>query len=735
VKTVMPQVMALKGGRHPETIGENSGPGPVRRRRTSVQSLDVREALRAADPRRLGGYDLLGRLGEGGMGTVYLGRSRAGRLVAVKVIRPEFAVEEEFRARFRSEVNRARQVPPFCTAEVLDADPDHRTPYLVVEYVDGPSLADVVTDQGTLPAANLHSVAVGVATALAAIHGAGVIHRDLKPRNVLFALGIPKVIDFGIARALEATSLHTRTSQMVGTIAYMAPERFDTDSGRPVTPAADVFAWGAVVAYAGTGRTPFAADSPAATAARILTQPPALGDLAGPLRDLVERALAKEPTDRPTASELLDELLAADSRDPGGFSTDLVPRPELRRAAEAALQATSTAGRPIRLVRRRRSRVWAAAALTVALLLAGAATTYRARQERTTVDTATAVTATATAATRAAAPAGGPELAQEQALIDRLDRRGLWLDHGGDSGGICAFDSQLVITTKNDIDYWCLGPKDQFAGDQTIAVNATVLSANACAVIWFRDVGTSGYQLSLCPDEARLERYDDDDGETLIRRAPADAFQPGVRRRVTVTIAGQGVTVAADDRKLLDAPLTDPSLVAGQVVLGVTNHTFSGNARAAFADVEIRTVRHASPPAAGSVAPTYADVLHGRATSAAKLLSFDATALSAVVEPTILLRGRDYCAKYRVPSSAPRCGQDWTTEDSHTKITLAVRRDAVLRTTRDNDEKCLGDMIGGGTCPLPVSTVAGWLKEHPGALVSITAADGRLTRIAELYVP
>jgi serine/threonine protein kinase len=280
----------------------------------------------------LGGYRLLGRLGEGGMGTVYLARGANGRLVAVKVIRPEYSYKDEFRARFRSEVNRARQVPPFCTAEVLDADPDHRTPYLVVEYVDGPSLAEVISKQGPLTAGNLHSVAVGVATALAAIHGAGVIHRDLKPRNVLFSLGTPKVIDFGIARAFEATSQHTRTDQMVGTVAYMAPERFETDAGRTVSPAADVFAWGAVVAYAGTGRTPFHADSAASTAARILTQPPELSGLSGPLRDLVARTLAKDPDERPSAHDLLDLLLAVGPQGDGA----LEQRPELRRAAEAA---------------------------------------------------------------------------------------------------------------------------------------------------------------------------------------------------------------------------------------------------------------------------------------------------------------------------------------------------------------------------------------------------------------
>jgi hypothetical protein len=207
-------------------------------------------------------------------------------------------------------------VPPFCTAEVIDADADHETPYLVTEYVDGPSLAEVVADQGALTGGSLHSVAVGVATALAAIHGAGVIHRDLKPRNVLFALGTPKVIDFGIARAFEATSQHTATDQMVGTVAYMAPERFDTATDRALGPAADVFAWGVVVAYAATGRTPFTADSPVATAARILTQPPNLAGVPEPLRELVAASLDKDPERRPTATELLDRLVATGASDP-----------------------------------------------------------------------------------------------------------------------------------------------------------------------------------------------------------------------------------------------------------------------------------------------------------------------------------------------------------------------------------------------------------------------------------
>ena len=267
--------------------------------------------LGPSDPRTLDGYRLAGRLGAGGMGVVYAAVDRAGKPVAIKLIHAALAADDEFRRRFRREVTRARQVPAFCTAAVLDADIDHDPPYLVVEYIDGPSLQEVVRQRGPLTPPDLHSLAIGTATALTAIHGAGVIHRDLKPSNILLAPGSPKVIDFGIAQDDQPASALTRPDHLAGTIAYMAPERFDA---APVTTAADIFSWGLIIAYAATGRNPFDADSPASIAGRILTQRPDLSGLPKPLRDVVGAALAKDPAARPDARELLDRLLATEPR-------------------------------------------------------------------------------------------------------------------------------------------------------------------------------------------------------------------------------------------------------------------------------------------------------------------------------------------------------------------------------------------------------------------------------------
>ena len=261
--------------------------------------------LRAHDPRRIGPYDLLGFLGEGGMGVVYVGRGADGRLVAIKVVRPEYARNAEFRARFRREADSAMRVPRFCTAEVLGADTDAEQPYLVTEFIDGPTLEEAVTDAGPLRRGELEQLGVSMAAALRGIHGAGIIHRDLKPSNVLLSRIGPRVIDFGIASALDAAPGLTATGQAVGTPAFMAPEQL---GGRGATQATDVFAWGGVMAYAATGRRPFGAGPSQTMGYRIVHGEPELHGIEGTLREVIAAALRKEPARRPDTSQLLDTL-------------------------------------------------------------------------------------------------------------------------------------------------------------------------------------------------------------------------------------------------------------------------------------------------------------------------------------------------------------------------------------------------------------------------------------------
>jgi serine/threonine protein kinase len=254
--------------------------------------------------RMIGPYVPVRRLGEGGMGIVYLAHDHAGRQVAVKVMRPELAAQEEFRGRFRKEAEAAKRVARFCTAPLLDAGLDGEQAYLVTEYVEGPDLSSVVEAQGPMSGSNLDALAVGVATALSAIHRAGVVHRDLKPSNILLAPVGPRVIDFGIAQL--ADTLAERTGVVIGTPSYMSPEQA---RGETVTAAADVFAWGCVVAYAGSGRPPFGRGAAPEVIFRVTHHVPDLKGLDERLRPLVERALEKDPGRRPSAQELLDRLL------------------------------------------------------------------------------------------------------------------------------------------------------------------------------------------------------------------------------------------------------------------------------------------------------------------------------------------------------------------------------------------------------------------------------------------
>ncbi|WP_226961586.1 MULTISPECIES: serine/threonine-protein kinase [Streptomyces] len=258
-------------------------------------------------PTRVGPYRLLGRLGAGGMGEVFLGRSPGGRLAAVKLVHGELAADAEFRRRFRREIDAARRVGGGWTAPVLDSDPDAAVPWVATGYVPGPSLTQLLREHGPLPEATVWGLAHGLVRALADIHGNGLIHRDLKPSNILITLEGPRVIDFGIVRAVDASSA-TRTGSMVGSPGYMAPEQI---RGEDVTTAADVFALGAVLAHAATAVPPFAPDQPSLHTVlyRVLHEPPELGPetgpLAGPLRALALRCLDKEPARRPDLPWLL----------------------------------------------------------------------------------------------------------------------------------------------------------------------------------------------------------------------------------------------------------------------------------------------------------------------------------------------------------------------------------------------------------------------------------------------
>ncbi|MGP3912004.1 protein kinase domain-containing protein [Nonomuraea sp. 10N515B] len=254
--------------------------------------------------RLIGGYALRRLLGRGGMGEVHLAATPTGGLAAVKVINPALARDPAFRRRFEREVAAARRVARFCTAPVLDAGIDGDVAYLVTEYVKGPSLAEVVHDQGPLSGGNLEALAVGIATALSAIHGAGVIHRDLKPSNVLLSPLGPRVIDFGIAQLVDHDSLASQA--ILGTPAFMAPEQVRAEV---LTPAADVFAWGGVIAFAGTGRLPFEGGAPGEVLYRIMQEGPRLDGLDEGIREVVSRALTKDARLRPTAQGLLSELV------------------------------------------------------------------------------------------------------------------------------------------------------------------------------------------------------------------------------------------------------------------------------------------------------------------------------------------------------------------------------------------------------------------------------------------
>ena len=263
----------------------------------------ARTPLRETDPTRVGSYQLLARLGAGGMGVVYLASGQDGRPVALKVLRPEMADDAEFRTRFSREVTALTRVRGVCTVRVLDADTTSARPFLVTEYAEGPSLAEYVDSRGPMDPQMLYGLATGLAEALTAIHAAGIVHRDLKPSNVLLTPGGPKVIDFGIAQMLDATAV-TRAGMTVGSAGYMAPEQI---MGRAGT-AADIFSWAVTIAYAASGQPPFGTGTSEVILYRILHETPDIAAVPAALHAQVAAALDKDPHGRPTAPELLSQL-------------------------------------------------------------------------------------------------------------------------------------------------------------------------------------------------------------------------------------------------------------------------------------------------------------------------------------------------------------------------------------------------------------------------------------------
>ncbi|WP_336204221.1 serine/threonine-protein kinase [Nonomuraea sp. LPB2021202275-12-8] len=312
-------------------------------------TVDPRPLLRD-DPAQVASYRVVGRLGEGGQGVVYLGESPGGERVAIKVLTR--ALEADARAGFTKEIELARRVKAFCTASVLATGELDGVPYVISEFVDGPSLARVLAERGPLRQAELRRLAIGSLTALAAIHQAGVVHRDFKPGNVLLGREGPRVIDFGISRALDTAEPQ---DDLTGTPPYMAPEQFAGGGGPP----ADLFSWAATVVCAATGAPPFGSGDLPALLNRVLTAEPELGDLRGDLREVVAGCLAKDPAARPAASAALLTLLGH-------------PVQPQRLLAEGSRSAAPPAVTTVPPARRAR-RLWPIAAGAAAVLLVGAA--------------------------------------------------------------------------------------------------------------------------------------------------------------------------------------------------------------------------------------------------------------------------------------------------------------------------------------------------------------------------
>ncbi|GHI06190.1 serine/threonine protein kinase [Streptomyces cellostaticus] len=498
--------------------------------------------LSTGDPESIGGYTLLGRLGAGGMGVVYLGVSASGRQVAVKLARGPYAQEEEFRTRFRQEIAAARRVSGAFTAPVVDADPDADRPWMATLYVPGLNLAEVVEKDGPLSQRELRALGLGLTEALRDIHRAGLVHRDLKPRNVLMTEDGPRVIDFGISRASDHQS-HTTTGRMIGTPPFMSPEQLAAP--RDVTPASDVFSLGSLLVFAAVGTGPFDADSPYITGYQVVYGTPDLGGVPEALLGIVERCLDKDPAARPELTDIHRMLQALPESDvtespKTGQSAKSRRCPTSRSAATTSADAATSAGK------RRRARMLLTglgAALAVAGLCVGVGVFVS--DQNTTTASETAATATARAASL-------PDGWRPWRTKLRYDVKGVPLDY--DSPGCVAEASALFcggtgftaarIDAASGRTLWRTGTRPQ--GVQPIGVRdglvyvyedpddttrrVVALDATTGHRRWQRDINKSedpvlydGGLLTLSPDHSSFVAYGPS-GKELWRAPSLDEY-------------------------------------------------------------------------------------------------------------------------------------------------------------------------------------------------------------------
>ncbi|MFF4861872.1 serine/threonine-protein kinase [Streptomyces sp. NPDC002405] len=515
--------------------------------------------LSTGDPESIGGYTLLGRLGAGGMGVVYLGVSASGRQVAVKLVHGPYAQEEEFRTRFRQEIAAARRVSGAFTAPVVDADPDADRPWMATLYVPGLNLAEVVEKDGPLSQRELRALGLGLTEALRDIHRVGLVHRDLKPGNVLMTEDGPRVIDFGISRASDNQNL-TTTGRMIGTPPFMSPEQ--VASPRDVTPASDVFSLGSLLVFAAVGTGPFDADSPYITGYQVVYGTPDLDRVPEALLDIVERCLDKDPATRPELTDVHRMLQALPESDATGSpetgrSTQPRRRPTSRNAATTSAGAATGTGTG----KRRRARVLLTglgAALAVTGLWIGVGVFVSAP------DTTTASAATATS--RAASLPDGWRPWQTKL---RYDVKGVPLDY--DSPGCVAEGSALFcggtgftaarIDAASGRTLWRTGTRPQ--GAQPIGVRdglvymyeepddetrrVVALDAGTGHRRWQRDINRAekavlydGGLLTLSPDSSWFVAYGPS-GKELWRAPSLDEYcTPSVLGGVPYALCSEG---------------------------------------------------------------------------------------------------------------------------------------------------------------------------------------------------